>query len=154
MKAKLVKDIMESYEEEFDELVVTADQSIDELISMIQVADEMISHRKGFLPHPAPVYKKARAKALKYLKTTHHLTREEIQHALTEAKKEEGEKINEEFNVLVWSRKHLPPEVAEDIEKALDGEFGEDLEKSLLKAANNKEDLLTWYNKNFEVGEI
>ncbi len=154
MKAKLVRDIMESYEEEFDELVVTPDQSIDDLINMIQVSDEMLLHHRESLPHPAPVYKNARSKALKYLKTSHHLTREEIQDALTEAKKGKGEKINEGFNALVWARKHLPSEVAEDIEKALDGEFGEDLEKGLLKAANNKEDLLTWYNKNFEIGEI
>ena len=149
MKAKTVRQIMESYEEEQGELRVTAGDTMDELIHMVLTIDNMLKLHRDALPHPARLYKRARAKALEYLKKKYHLSRKEIQNALTEA--ETG--INESFNAVIWSKKHLPEEIAEHIEQSMNGDFGETFQKGVLKA-NNKQELLDWYNKNFEVGEI
>lgn len=149
MRAKLV---MENYDSDYEELelIVSPNHSIDELINIIQVSNEMLLHHKKALPHSSNAYKKAKIKSMEYLETIHHLNKNEIEDLIDD----KDDNVNESFTALLWAKKHLPAEVAEDIEKTLDGEFGEELTKKLLKASNNKEDLISWYNKNFEIGEI
>lgn len=57
------------------------------------------------------------------------------------------------FNVINWSIENLDTEVVTNIKKTHNGKFGEKLQKSLFKIMN-KEDLLNWYNKKFEIGLV
>ena len=147
VKAKFIKDLMEDY----DELVVSMDQTPEDLINLVHSADKMLGMGIEPLLHTKKEYKKAREKAMSILKTHYKLSREEIQDRLTE--EELIFSLHEAFDVLTWSRNKLPKTIADQIEETHEGGYGEKLQTSLLKVIN-KDELMKWYNKNFEVGEI
>jgi hypothetical protein len=155
MKAKLVSEIMENYfdtDVDKDELIVRDDQDVEELLSIINVSDHMLKPGINPILHTKDEYRKARKKAWRFLKRIHKMKDSEIEKALQE---NFGgiNKIMEAFDVLTWSKKNLPEVIAREIEEAHEGGYGEKLQKSLLKIAN-KDELLKWYNQNFEVGQI
>ena len=61
--------------------------------------------------------------------------------------------INESFDVLTWSKENLPTYVFNQIDRVHDGEEGKTKQTSLLKCAN-KEELMDWFNSNFELGSM
>ena len=141
MRARSVKEISEA------DIKVSDNQTVEELLDIISSADRMTKDNIEPLLHSADEYKAAKKLATELLKKKHRLSQKEIDSKLNELYKG----LNEHFDVLTWSRKKLPEEIANDVEEAHEGGFGEKLQTSLLKVAN-KEELLQWYNKNFEVG--
>ena len=61
--------------------------------------------------------------------------------------------INESFDVLTWSKENLPKYIFNQIDRVHDGEEGKTKQTSLLKCAN-KEELMDWFNRNFELGSM
>lgn len=129
-----------------DELEISENDSVEDLINVILLVNRMTKKNITPLLHTKDEYENAKRKALKYL-AKKGLSKKEIDQKLNEGF------VNEAFDVLTWSRKNLPKMIADDIEEAHEGGFGEKFQTSLLKIVN-KEELLQWYNKNFEVGEI
>jgi hypothetical protein len=149
MKAKTVKELLEAG---IDSLEVSANHSIEDLVDLIHSADRMLKKELDPLLHTKAEYKKSRKDALAALKKQYKLSKKAIKSKLDESINIRYF-LNEAFDVLTWSSKHLPKAVAKDIEEAHEGGFGEKFQTSLLKVPN-KDELLKWYNKNFEVGEI
>jgi len=148
MRAKRVKELLEAG----IDLTVSANTSLEDLIDGVKSADRML--KKGIEPllHSKKDYKKYRKDALAALKKNHNLSKKDIKDKLDESINTRLF-LNEAFDVLTWSRKHLPTEIADDIEETHEGGFGEKFQTSLLKILN-KDELLKWYNKNFEVGIV
>lgn len=61
--------------------------------------------------------------------------------------------LNEMFDILNWSKANLPKYVSDQIESVFDGNEGEAKQTSLLKV-NSKNELIDWFNKNFELGAL
>lgn len=61
--------------------------------------------------------------------------------------------INEAFDVLTWSKKNLPKYIYTQVESVHDGAEGDAKQKSLLKVLN-KDELMDWFNRNFELGSM
>lgn len=149
MRAKRIEELLEMG---MSSLEISADHSVEDLIELINSANRML--KKGIDPllHTKSEYKKARKEALNTLKKKHKLSQKEIDSRLDEGFNKRIF-LGEAFDVLTWSRKNLSADIADQVEEAHEGGFGEKLQTSLLKVAN-KEELLQWYNRNFEVGEI
>lgn len=149
MRAKTIKELLEAG---LNDLSVSANHSIEDLVDMVHSAERML--KKGVEPllHTQADYKKSRKEALAALKKNHKLSKKEIKSKLDESVNTR-QFLNEVFDVLTWSTKHLPKAIARDIEEAHEGGMGEKFQTSLLKVMN-KEELLKWYNKNFEVGDV
>ncbi|GAG03025.1 unnamed protein product [marine sediment metagenome] len=61
--------------------------------------------------------------------------------------------INETFDVLTWSKANLPKYIYTQIESVHDGAEGKSKQNSLLKVIN-KDELMDWFNRNFELGSM
>ena len=61
--------------------------------------------------------------------------------------------INESFDVLTWAEANLPKYIFAQIESVHDGTEGKAKQTSLLKVAN-KDELMDWFNRNFELGSM
>ena len=152
MKAITVKEAMMSITAEQDpyedELIIPKDK--DGLINFVRSSDKMLHQDIEPLLHSKEEYLEAKGKALKILKFLFNINPDDIE-PVSEAINYMN--IYEAFDVLTWSKKHMPEMIYKDIEEAHEGGLGEKFQKSLLKIVN-KEELLQWYNKNFEVGQV
>jgi len=59
--------------------------------------------------------------------------------------------VDNVFDVLTWSKRNLTDEIFKNIYGAHTGKFGEKVQTSLLKC-QNKNDILKWHNRTFEIG--
>jgi len=59
--------------------------------------------------------------------------------------------INNVFDVLTWSKDHLPEDMYQNVSDAHKGKYGEKVQTSLLKC-QNKDELIKWHNLKFEFG--
>ena len=151
MRAKFIRDIIGSVKDpeyNHDELRVNRSHSIEDLVDIIHSADVMLSSNIEPLLHTKAEYKEQKNRAIKALKKYHGLSSHEILDLV-----KESYQLNEAFDVLTWSRKNMDREMADNVEEAHEGGYGEKLQTSLLKIAN-KDELIDWFNKNFEYGRV